>query len=68
MLGLAIVLLPFGVIGSLMAYAIYYEEMLHHYKDSKQASREAIQVAVFVLVFFILLSLGLAAFLPKAIG
>ena len=47
----------FGFLGALMAYLITYNEWVHHYQTKKEPRKMALETAVFVFIFFFLLSL-----------
>jgi hypothetical protein len=43
----------FGLIASLMAFLITYQEFTHHYPDKGKPFRLAMQAAIFAFVFFL---------------
>jgi len=52
--GLYFVLLPFVLIGSVMAYLITYNEWIHHYSTKKEPRKHGWEAAVFTFIFFTL--------------
>jgi len=50
------ILLPFALIGSIMAYLITYNEYIHHYQTKKEPKKMALDSAIFTFVIFSALS------------
>jgi hypothetical protein len=48
--GIYLILLPFTLIGSLMAYLIIYNEYMHHYPTKKEPRKMAFETAVFTFI------------------
>jgi len=57
----------FSPIAALMAFLITYGEFSHHYADRGRVFREALQMAVFALVVFLLLGLVASFILPRTL-
>ena len=53
----------FGFLGALIAYLITYNEWVHHYSTKKEPRKMALETAIFVFVFFLLVSLIAGYFL-----
>jgi len=49
--GIYFILLPFTLIGSVMAYLITYNEYIHHYPTKKEPKKMALEAAVFAFIF-----------------
>jgi hypothetical protein len=54
--GLYFILLPFTLIGSVMAYLITYNEYVHHYPTKKEPRKTALEAAIFTFIVFSVLS------------
>jgi purine-cytosine permease-like protein len=53
-----------SLLAAITAFAITYEEYVHHYPDKRKVLKTALDAAVFTLVFFLVLGLLLAIILP----
>jgi len=51
-LAIYLVFLPFAIIAALMAYLITYSEWAHHYPTKKEPRKHALEMAIFTLIFF----------------
>jgi H+/Cl- antiporter ClcA len=67
-MGLAKAIFTIAAILSLLAvvaaFAITYQEYVHHYPDKRNVLKTALEAAAFTLIFFLALGLLLAIILP----
>lgn len=60
--------LCFSPIAALMGFAISYAEYSRHYSDKRTPLLLSLRTALFVFVFFMLLSFALGLVLPRLAG
>jgi len=63
--GIYFILLPFTLIGSIMAYLITYNEYMRHYQTKKEPRKIALEAAVFAFVLFNVISIFIIFILTK---
>jgi len=63
--GIYFILLPFVLIGSIIAYLITYNEYMRHYQTKKEPREIALEAAVFAFVLFNVISIFIIFILTK---
>jgi len=65
--GIYFILLPFTLIGSVMAYLVIYNEYMRHYPTKKEPRKAALEMAVFTFVVLSIISIFIIYALTKYI-
>jgi len=55
--GIYLLLLPFALIGSVMAYLITYNEYVHHYPTKKEPMKMSLEAAILTFAVFSVISI-----------